>query len=313
MAHHNSKKITILRKGTFAESAQVNAADFMSMSKKSIGPYWESKSSKGIGSGLSFNEKDLLMPRLIDIPKDDKTFLGEVKKFFESLVTPIPYGEGLQLEIGLELSNNHDILYKDKDGLQNWPINIMDYVRYRHAVHSPRVAPSLSAAKGNVLVDYYIFDPAETLAEDTRVSEIKDKALTMYLTIKGDQAKVDKMLTLMGKDPRDVGVASERVEELRNLADKQAAAFIREFDGELSDEKYILTSLINTGLVKRIGNQYINTETSKIIGNNHEEAIYFFKDPSNSEQITILRSNLREAMKQDTPKKKNRIPVGAKI
>lgn len=313
MAHRNSKKITILRKGTFAESAQVNAAEFMSMSKKSIGPYWESKSAKGIGSGLSFAEKDMLMPRIIDIPKEDRNFMPDVKKFFESLTTPIPYLDGLQLEIGLELDNNELITFRNENGELNWPINVMDYIRYRHALSSPKVAPSLAAAKGNVLVDYYIFDPAETLADEIKVSETKDRALTMYLTIKNDKERVDKLLTLLGKDPRDIGGSSDRIEELRRLADTQAASFIREYDSELSDEKYLLTSLINTGLVRQVGNQYINAETQKLIGSNKEEAMFYFKDPVNSDKVSILKAQLHEAMKKETTKKKNRIPVSAKV
>ena len=46
------------------------------------------------------------MPYLISLPKDDREFQKEVKKFFESIATKIPYGEeGILLEIGLTLTN----------------------------------------------------------------------------------------------------------------------------------------------------------------------------------------------------------------
>lgn len=312
--HVNSRKVTILRKGTLADRAQTAAADFMSMSKKSIGSYWESKNAKGVGSGLTFEEKELLMPRLIDIPKEDRTFLESVRKFFESMVTPVPYDDGLTLEIGLTISNSKPVTYFDEDRkAYNVPIAAMDFVRYRHALGHPKVAESLQTATGNMLIDFYVFDPATVLQEDVKISKTKDQALQIYLKVKEDIEKVDVMLTLMGKDPREfsgVQAPTEKIELLRSLADTQAVKFVEEYEDKMFEEKYLIKSMMNTGIIKRIGNQYINAETGKIVGNNLEEAMYFFKDPVHSDQISILKSNLQEALKKEVKVRPKRLPVG---
>lgn len=311
--HANSKKVTILRKTTMAEKAQDKAPDFMAMSRKSIGSYFASKNEKGIGSGLTFEEKEILMPRIIDVPKDDRTFLDTVRKFFESLQTYVPYEDGVTLEIGLTISNDEELTYFDKDRkIFNVPIAPMDYIRYRHALHHPQVAESEAAARGNMLVSFYIFDPASVLTENIELDKTKDRALQIYMTVKTDIGKVDALLTLMGRDPREFSGLeknNEKIKELRSLADNQANKFVEEYEGKMFEEKYLLTSMMNTGIVRRVGNQYINAETGKIIGNNTEEAWYFFKDPAHTDQISILKANLQEALKKESKVRKQRTPL----
>lgn len=319
--HPNSRKVTILRRGTFMESAQTNAAEFMSMSKKSIGSYWESKNGKATGSGLSFDEKYLLMPRIVDIPQDDRGFLPAVKAFFEAMVTPVPYDDGITLEIGLMLDNDKPITYsrKDDDGKQtfNIPIAAMDYIRYRHAQGHPRVGKSLAEAKGNMLLDFYIFDPTSVMEADVEMTRTKDKALKLYMLIREDKdpKKVDMMLTLMGKDPREFfgpDATSEKAQELRTQADTRAPRFVEEYESNMFEEKYLLTSMINIGVVRKVGNQFINADSGKILGNNMEEALYFFKDPVNTEAIAILKALMQEGLLKSVGKgtSRKRVPVG---
>lgn len=317
--HINSKRITILRKGTFMEGAQTGAAEFMSMSKKSIGSYFESKSGKGIGCGLSFEERELLMPRIIDIPKEDRGFLPGVKAFFESLVTHVPYEHGVELEIGLTIDNKLPITFwHEAQERFNLPIAPMDYIRYRHAQKHPRVSPSVQDAKGNMLVDFYIYDPASTLVENVELSNTKDKALKIYMKLREERnpEKIDMMLTLMEKDPREftgIGKDDEKAEFLRNAADTRAVDFVAAHEGKHFEEEYLLRSMLNVGVVRQIGNQFINKETGKIIGNTREEALYFFKDPVHSDQISILKAQMQEALKVEIKVNKNkRLPVGVR-
>lgn len=311
--HPNSRKITIFRKSTFAEAAQTNAAEFMSMSKKSIGSYWDSRNSKGIGSGLSFEERDILMPDIINVHEKDKDFRKSVENFFASLTTPVAYEDGITLEIGLKRDNKQPITHKGADGeFDNLPIAPFDYVRYRHALRHPKVAPSADAAKGNVLVDYYIFDPEVALQVNVEANKERDQAIQNYFKIKDDARKIDAMLVLMGSDPREfygVNKDQEKLEKLRNYADIEAKKFNEEYDGKLFEEKFLLLALENTGIVKRMGNQYVVDDTKKILGNNKDEAMFFFKDPANADTTAILKGQLQEAMRKEIRNKK-RLPVG---
>lgn len=317
--HPNSKRITILRKVTFMEGAQSGAAEFMSMSKKSIGSYYDSKSGKGIGCGLSFEERELLMPRIIDIPKEDRGFLPGVKAFFECLVTHIPYEFGVELEIGLTISNDEPVTFwHEKQERFNLPINPMDYIRYRHALHHPRVASSIQEARGNMLIEYYIYDPASTLVENVELNNAKDNALKIYMKLREEKnpAKIDMMITLMEKDPREFtgpGKDDQKADWLRNAADTMATKFVEAHEGKHFEEEYLLRSMLNVGVVRQIGNQFINRETGKIIGNTREESLYFFKDPVNSDQISILKAQMQDALKIEIKTNKSkRMPVGGR-
>jgi hypothetical protein len=117
----------------------------------------------------------------------------------------------------------------------------------------------------------------------------------------------------MGTDPRTftgAGKDDEKTSFLRKQAEERAPKFLEEYEEKMFEEKYLVQSMMNTGIIRRVGNQYIDAETGKILGNNTEEAMYFFKDPVNSDKISILKANLQEALKIEVKtNKKNRLPI----
>lgn len=319
--HKNSKRITILRKSTFSESAQTNAAEFMSMSLRSIGSYFESKTSQGNGTGLTIAERKVLIPHIIDIPATDPSFMKACALFYGSLVTKVPYDDGITLEIGLELDNDKPVTYfegsvAEGNFRENLPINIDNYVRYRHAIKHPRVASSTSSAKGNMTVDFYIFDAEAQTEEKAAANTQRDLSLQTYFKLKDDIGKVDQMLTLLGVDPRDFfgpNKASEKREMLRKKADERALEFNNIYSHKMFEEAYLVNSMINTGVIKKMGNQYVESETGKVLAGNEEEMLYFFTDKLNSDKIVILKGAMQEGLKKEGVKRKQRIPAGQKI
>lgn len=306
--HPNSKRITIFRAGSFADDAQTGAVEFIAMSKKSIGSYYQSNLGAGIGTGLSFEEQDILMPLLIDIPKEDRTYRAGITTFFSGINTVISHGTGRDFEIGLTVDNNEPVTYVDKDGRKNLPININEYIRYRHAIRHPRVAMSRDDAKGNQLLEFYVFDPEQVVEALALASNVKDEAITLYLTLKEDPKKVDMMLTIMGIDPRmfsGKNAGGERLEELRFQADTRAVEFLKEHKAAHFDERYTLLSLVNTGIVKKVAPaRYLTTETSTILGNNMEEALLWLIDKANSETVALLKAAMQEQLKLVVPNPK---------
>jgi hypothetical protein len=79
------------------------------------------------------------------------------------------------------------------------------------------------------------------------------------------------------------------------------------------EEAYLVTSMVNTGVIKRMGNQFVEAETGKVLAHKEEEMMYFFKDPANSDKVIILKGALQEAMKKENKGRKHRLPAGAKI
>lgn len=317
--HPNSKKITIYRAGSFIDDAQTQAQEFMALSKKSIGSYYAGSNKKGIGSGLSFSEIDALMPDVLDLPKEDRTFRQRVKEYFTQIVTKIPYGTGLELEIGLSESNSKPV------SDTNRPLEVSDYIRYKHALGHPRVAQSRNEAKGNMLIEFYIFDKEAATSEGAGFALEKDQALTAYLGVKEDEGKVNMLLTLLKVDPKDPvlftgkNAASLRVQKLREIADTRPADFLKVTKYDNFDIRYKIQAMLNAGILKTIGGAIADKETNKIIGHSMDEAIVTFLNPAESQLVTILSVKLQEANKdlvtaskkvvEKVEKKKEEVPT----
>jgi hypothetical protein len=296
--HKNSRIITIFRAGSFLSRAQGPAIEeHFASSKVSVGSYFESVNSSMVGSGLTFEEQNILLPLLVDAPKEDREFRKLVRAYYENIDTKIPYGTGCILETGLIKDNNAPI------SEDNLPIELIDFVRYRHAYHHPFMAKSKEEAESNALMQFYIFDKNQVQDKAAAKTITKDAAMAMYLTIKKDESKVNMMLTLLNIDPREFPQTpaglDQKIQKLRSLAEgeKTAAKFAEVHDAEDFDIRYWLESMKTTGVLKVFGGKYVDAETQKTIGNNLEEAIFFFKDEANSATIGILKAKQQEALR----------------
>lgn len=303
MQHANSKTVTIFRAGSFLSRAQGKEIDdFFASSKKSIGSYWESVSSKKLGSGLTFKEESLLLPHLIDVDADDREFRKKVSEFYINMDTQVPHDKGRTLEIGLETSNTKEV---SKD---NMPLNISDFVRWKHAIGHPFVAKSKEEADGNALIEFYIFDKSEVIKKNTKKADERDAAMQIYLEIKGDKEKVDMMLTLLGKDPREFSgpeAFESKLAELRKFAESSPETFTTiHNEGDLT-ARYWIKTMINVGVIKTMGAKHFDAESDKLIGHNLEETLYYFNDEENSDVVVMLKSRAQESMKR--PVRNNKV------
>ena len=296
-SHPNSLKVTIFRANNFVQSAQKDeaVADFMSQSSKSISPYWQSNSAKVIGSGLSIAEQELLMPYLIQIEKDDREFRTAVFKFFNSLSTKIPFSTGKDFEIGLEKSNTEP-LAKD-----NMPLDIEQYVRYRHAKNHPWVAGSKSEAEGNQLKLFYIHDADKQHKEDTDKLVIQDEADEIWLKIKNQPQKVTMLLTSLGFDERDyLGRNGEtrKQNDLREFINKDAIKFLSVYRDDRFETKYWLKAMVKASIVEEVGTSFVIKENKKLLGRSEMETVLFLEDPENADTVSYLKGATQDVLRK---------------
>lgn len=305
--HKNSKIVTIFRKGSFIEDAQKeSAAEFMSLSKKTIGGYFQTTVGSTYGCGLSYEEKRLLMPAIVAVGADDSTFLKKVETFFLEIAIPIPYEGGRAFEIGLTVDNNADLGFKAKTGEINMPINLGDYLKYRHCAGHPRVAGSREEGEGNQLYEYFIFDAEISRAANNKINAQKDAAMSIFLNvIKKESGKVSEMLTLLNIDPRQYSGKTEVIDReaaLRVIAETDPTKFTEAYSLDHFETRYVVQTMINVGVLKKIGSQIVYAETGKVMGYNLEEAIYYIEDPKNVDEITILKGLMQEGLRKQVAK-----------
>ena len=296
----NSKIVTIYRKESFLNNAQRGTAlEFVAMAKRSLGSYWENSFSKTVGSGLSFDEQKILMPSLVDCEPEDRMFRSKVAEYFSSMKTEVPYDKGRQLEIGLEESNSKPV------SATNQPLNLADYVTYRHALRHPLVAKSKEEAASNMLAEYYIFDSATAEKDSLNIETLKDLALEKYMEVKETPEKIDMLLTMLLVDPREyrgANAAALKLKKLRELTDQEPKKFIDAFEDNLLAERYNIQTMINTGVLTKVGEKIIDPESGVTLGHNMIEAIAYMKDEANnSEKIVILKAKMQEALTKPMP------------
>lgn len=291
MQQPNSRQVKIYRLSDFLTRAQGSQIqDFLSLSKEGIGAYFQ-PNSPAIGTGLTNKEIELLMPILLQVSADDKTFRAEVNKFFNSIDTKVDFQYGTTLEIGLEDDNAAPVSEK------NMPINIMEYIRYRHALKHPQVSADKESGHGNQTKRFYIFDPeAVSKLQDQAVVD-SDKALETYLAIAKDEKKVDILLTLFGEDVRKYGKLTDKQKKLREIADKKPGEFIKTAEGDHIEDRAWVRQMVLADQIKVIGGSYHIKSSMQFLGKSEEEAIMTLKSPDMTEVVMILKGNTQENLK----------------
>ena len=144
---------------------------------------------------------------------------------------------------------------------------------------SDLMAQSREEANSNPLKQYYIFDKTEAQKKINTRDKIKDAAMQIYLSIKKDISKVNMMLTLLNEDIREYGqdaVGDDRkIVKLRSIAENTPDRFVKVHDEEDMEIRYWVEAMRTTGVIKLIGQKYVDGETNKIIGNTLEETMFF--------------------------------------
>ena len=309
--HPNSRTITIFRAGSYLTRAQgPEVQQILNLASVSVGSYFEGHGSTAIATGLSFSEQDLLMPFLVDCAADRSEFRKLVTEYFANLDTKILPDTGTVLEIGLEKDNDKPLSRDTKNPENsNMPLNISDFVRYRVAKGHPFMAQNREEAEGNPNKQYYIFDKSATQKKNTSKIKERDAAMQIYLQIKGDENKVDSMLTLFGTDPREysgVNAMDNKVEKLRELSEEDPKKFTETYNAGELEARYWIKTMVNTGVFKLLNGKYYDADSNKLLCNTDEEMIAWFIDEDNSETVVLLKARMQEQLKKPIHKQTKR-------
>jgi len=304
-----TKKKFIKRNRPFVHEQlkSVEAQEQLGLSRQGIGSYFVSSVSARKGTGLSEEEIILLLPQILSLQPTDPDFRKEVDRFYTEINTFISYDRGREFEVGLSIDNDlpvtHFIEVTQGDKavkVYNMPIELEDYVRFRHAQSHPWTAGSPEDAKGNTTIHFYVEDPELVVKNKLSSSDLADKAITVYQQVKDDELKVKAILTVLSpfikkKRPGEVFVADnlpfgEQIIHLRELAISKPKSFYDAATDESLAEKYRIIELIRTGLLMRAGTSILVTESKELLGVGEEAAATaLFKNPANAQTLQMLK------------------------
>lgn len=291
----STRTVTIFRAQSFLGQAQVGLDDYYALSNKDIGSFWDSKGMSKIGSGLDWKEIEILLPLVIDSEFTDKDFKTKVKEFYTDIVTKVPHKEGAVLNIGL--LDNDKSLSKD-----NLPLIPMDYLRWKHALRHPWVAPSRKDSDGNQLKTFYVYDPEANKLANTSAREQKEKAMEQYLILtKENVDRIDDVLAVLKEDPRGFKDKNEKLDYLESLVNSVSPETVKGFLDVVTDKKIplkgLLAKLVHTNVLKMVGSRYLIVETDAIFADGEEEAVLELADEKNASLLTVFKAQLQEKMK----------------
>lgn len=294
-----SKIVFIHRQLTFSQMSHTDSdvLDWFNQSFKALTPYWKGKI---VGTGLTTSEQRLLMPYLHGVEAEDKEFRKRTELYFNEILTRVP-PIGLKLEIGLE----DDSLPVSID---NMPLNIQDFVVFRHAIGHPAVAMSQVEASRNPIKHFYVVDPAQVQNTGLELNKLEDSALTAYFKYKDDEVKIDQILTLLGINIKKM-TFNEKVIAFKKVASKtdgkneiiqkqELQKFIDLCEDQDLMIKYLIQEMVGAQVLERSGTTIFVKESGDAIGASLKEAVAFLKNPKNSRTYNMLRAQYENLVRK---------------
>lgn len=300
------KIIEIHRHFTLIDMSQDDPAvkAWMGEAFRAIGPYTQ---GRGVpASGLDFNEQKILLPEIIGVEPNDLNFRAKVQQLYYEFLTRVPK-DGLKLQIGLQ--DPTQPLYKlrkDKNGKDeidpasiNMPLDVKDYITYRHAIKSPEVAKDKADALRNYGKNFYIVDHEVQAKTATTLNTLEDKAMALYFKYMDDKIKLDQILTMLGVKTYGLTKAA-KVLKLKALAQKDTKLTESEQKDKLQkfitmaedtdlELKFMISELIGAQYFRRVGNNILYEESGNKVGDNLEDAVLYFKNSKNSKENLLMR------------------------
>jgi len=310
MADHPNSKVVYLKRAQPFKHESMNSEvmqEQLSYTRRGLGSYFASKTSKLIGTGLNPKEGQILHPIFFNLSPSDKELRQNVDDWYIEINTDIPYGEmGRPFEIGLEESNEQPI------SETNVPIDIEQYMRYRHALKHPYVAASPELAAGNQLKLYFFEDPTKVQNLKLQEVQVKDEAFIDYQQAKDNMEKVLMLVSVLkgylkpvkGKPKMNPKTASETelLIALRELADEHSREFHNAANDTKLKKRYFVDQLLEAGILRRAGTGTIQVvESGDAIGETINEAVEFLGLNSSSALLNSLKQQLRAEVREVKP------------
>ena len=181
-----------------------------------------------------------------------------------------------------------------------YPLNVEDYLMYRHCLLYNDVAKDMAFINGEQNIRFYIKDNKKEEERKRKQHELANKALQNYVVLLSDSSLFDAVyvqycvinnkpiLTSLLKDVVD------REVELRKFATDYPDKFNKIYSNK--DVRIIsdIELLIARGeLIKSDYNQNITTSDGVLIGANMNEALAWFKNTENISAVNAYKNKLK--------------------
>lgn len=182
-----------------------------------------------------------------------------------------------------------------------YPNNVEEYLMYRHCLLYTDVAKDMALINADPNIRFYFKDDKKESERMSKHREQINKAKSNYLSCLNDDELFNAVYIqycVTSGLPVITSINLDRVEK-ENRLDKFSTEEPRKFNQFFTDKdiklKGTIEILIARGELNRLpNNQNIISSTGEFIGANIGEAVAWFKNPDNTNAVTVLNNKLKQ-------------------
>lgn len=180
------------------------------------------------------------------------------------------------------------------------PVNITDYILYRHCLLYRDIAKDTALINCDPYVRFYLKDDAKDKERQQKLRQEINNAKRNYIEVIGDDEMFDAVYIqycVVAGLPIVNSLLSERMDKESQL-DKFSTSEPVKFNSIVKDKDLRIKSLIELLIargefVRSQFNQNITTQDGEFIGANMKEAIAWAKNPENENVLAAFKNKLK--------------------
>lgn len=180
------------------------------------------------------------------------------------------------------------------------PVNIIDYILYRHCLLYRDIAKDTALINCDPFVRFYLKDDAKDKERQQKLRQEINNAKRNYIEVIGDDEVFDAVYIqycVVAGLPIVNSLLSERIDKESQL-DKFSTSEPVKFNSIVKDRDLRIKSLIELLIargefVRSQFNQNITTQDGEFIGANMKEAIAWAKNPENENVLVAFKNKLK--------------------
>lgn len=180
------------------------------------------------------------------------------------------------------------------------PVNITDYILYRHCLLYRDIAKDTALINCDPFVRFYLKDDAKDKERQQKLRQEINNAKRNYIEVIGDDEMFDAVYIqycVVAGLPIVNSLLSERMDK-ENQLDKFSTSEPIKFNSIVKDRDLRIKSLIELLIargefVRSQFNQNITTQDGEFIGANMKEAIAWAKNPENENVLAAFKNKLK--------------------
>lgn len=180
------------------------------------------------------------------------------------------------------------------------PVNITDYILYRHCLLYRDIAKDTALINCDPFVRFYLKDDAKDKERQQKLRQEINNAKRNYIEVIGDDEMFDAVYIqycVVAGLPIVNSLLSERIDRESQL-DKFSTSEPVKFNSIVKDKDLRIKSLIELLIargefVRSQFNQNITTQDGEFIGANMKEAVAWAKNPENENVLAAFKNKLK--------------------